>query len=91
MKKSYDDDDGRTIVDMNVDGMPGYDRFLKARPDEEAEKGKKGFFAGNTGMSDTEYKAYRFAVLKSALLILLVFILVYFLFIAFVDFVWFGN
>ncbi|MCL2821874.1 MAG: hypothetical protein FWD86_01585 [Firmicutes bacterium] len=23
-KKEYDDDDGRTIVDMNVEGMPGY-------------------------------------------------------------------
>ncbi len=24
MKRVYDDDDGRTIVDMNVPGMPGY-------------------------------------------------------------------
>ena len=25
-KKQFDDDDGRTIVDMNVDSMPWYDR-----------------------------------------------------------------
>ena len=26
MKREFDDDDGETIVDMNVDGMPWYDR-----------------------------------------------------------------
>ena len=29
MRKQYDDDDGRTIVDMNVEGMPWYDSQLK--------------------------------------------------------------
>jgi len=25
-RRTYDDDDGRTIADMNVEGMPWYDR-----------------------------------------------------------------
>ena len=29
MRKQYDDDDGRTIVDMNVEGMPWYDSQIK--------------------------------------------------------------
>lgn len=28
-KKHYDDDDGRTIVDMNVDGLPWYNPTAK--------------------------------------------------------------
>ena len=33
--KQYEDDDGRTIVDMNVDGMPWYDR--RKRREERAQ------------------------------------------------------
>ena len=29
MRKQYDDDDGRTIVDMNVEGMPWYDSQIR--------------------------------------------------------------
>lgn len=37
-KKDYDDDDGRTIINMNVDGMPWYNpnaRDDKKIPDED--------------------------------------------------------
>ena len=38
-KKIYDDDDGRSIADMNVDGMPWYD----GRPqDQDRPKGPSG-------------------------------------------------
>lgn len=30
-RKQYDDDDGRTIVDMNVEGMPEYSPFFIRR------------------------------------------------------------
>ena len=36
-KKQYDDDDGRTIANMNVDGMPWYDK----NKEEDEEKKKK--------------------------------------------------
>ena len=29
MSKQYDDDDGRTIVNMDVDGMPWHDRRIR--------------------------------------------------------------
>ena len=34
--KQYEDDDGRTIVDMNVEGMPWYDRQIRKQKREEA-------------------------------------------------------
>ena len=36
-KKEYDDDDGRTIANMNVDGMPWY----QPNKEEKDEKKKK--------------------------------------------------
>ena len=71
-------DDGRTIVNMNVEGMPWYIR----EPREEDK-------AGQTPMTDEEARMYTWAAIKSALLIVLVFALVFGLFIAFCDFVWF--
>ena len=43
MRKEYDDDDGRTIVDMNVEGMPWYDSRIKKekKKNERAELQEK--------------------------------------------------
>lgn len=42
-KKQYEDDDGRTIADMNVEGMPWYDadRKRKQRAEARAELQEK--------------------------------------------------
>ncbi|HRX14200.1 MAG TPA: hypothetical protein P5087_04200 [Eubacteriales bacterium] len=38
-KKKYDDDDGRVIAKMNVDGMPWYDSISpKIKKDENGEQ-----------------------------------------------------
>ena len=37
MSKTYEDDDGRTIVNMDVDGMPWHDRRIRR---ERREKSK---------------------------------------------------
>lgn len=41
-RKQYDDDDGRTIVDMDVEGMPWHDRRIRkedrARSDAELKE-----------------------------------------------------
>ena len=71
-------DDGRTIVNMNVEGMPWY----MPEPLEEDK-------AGQMPMSDEEARLYTWAAIKSALLVVLIFALVFGLFIAFCDFVWF--
>ncbi len=74
------EDDGRTIVDMNVDGMPWY-----VPGDEDREKG-----AGrHDEMSPEDFRTYRFAALKAALLVALVFGTVFFLFLLFCDYIWF--
>ncbi|MBR4308672.1 MAG: hypothetical protein IKT58_03655 [Oscillospiraceae bacterium] len=52
-KREYDDDDGRTIANMNVDGMPWYRPATSEKPkrnpmmDEELSKeAKRGLYWG---------------------------------------------
>ena len=40
-RKKYDDDDGRTIVDMNVEGMPWYQPRSKDGKVSEDDKPKR--------------------------------------------------
>lgn len=40
-KKTYDDDDGRTIVDMNVEGMPWYRKTSPKKVPEEDKPTRK--------------------------------------------------
>ncbi len=72
MKKQYDDDDGRTIANMNVDGMPWYHKPRKQEtvsnkelPREDlSREGRIGLYWG---------------VFKAVGLVALAFFLVYFL------------
>ena len=76
------EDDGRTIVNMNVEGMPWY-----VKGDENRSKGQDA--SGHEQMTDEEARLYKWAAIKAALLVVLVFGTAFFLFIAFCDFVWF--
>ena len=81
-KKRRDDgfeDDGRTIVNMNVEGMPWYHKTGE-RPETPGE---------HYQMTKEEERMYTWAAVKAGLLIVLVFAVVFGLFIAFCDFVWF--
>ena len=78
-KRDYPDDDGKTIVDMNVEGMPWY--VPKREKREDAPQGEP--------LTKEQLRAYRWAALKAALLVVLIFGLVFALFIAFCDFIWF--
>ncbi len=70
-------DDGRTIVNMDVDGMPWYlEKRNQAQP-------------GREPLSPEQLRAYRWAAVKTGLLVALVFGGAFALFIAFCDFVWF--
>jgi len=40
-KKNYDDDDGRTIIDMNVEGMPWYQPSSGKKVDEKDRPNRK--------------------------------------------------
>ena len=74
-------DDGQTIVNMNVDGMPGYIPRDHASPEESTRQREP--------LSKDQIRAYRWAAVKAGLLVVLVFGAIYGLFIAFCDFIWF--
>ncbi len=76
-----EDEDNEIIADMNVDGMPWY------VPGDET----KDRTAKHEQMTKEELRMYRWAAVKSGLLIALIFGAVFFLFILFLDFVVFGN
>ena len=75
------EDDGRTIADMNVEGMPWY------VPGKAEDPGDDG--ADHYRMTPQEQRMYTFAAIKAALLVVGVFAAVFAAFIAFCDFIWF--
>ncbi len=75
------EDDGRSFADMNVEGMPWY----RPKQKTDAVEGQKLELDGEG------YRSFLWGVLKAALLIGVVFVIVYFLFILFLDVVVFGN
>ena len=76
-RKENFEDDGRTIADMNVDGMPWYE----PKRQDNAEK---------IELTSSEQRALIGSALKAALLVAAIFGLVYFLFILFCTHVWFA-
>lgn len=80
-KRKYDDDDGRVIVPMDVDGMPGF--FKRPKTGEEDIPQKK------LELTKEEGRAVTGGVLKAAFAVLLVYAVVFALFILFCQFVWF--
>ena len=83
-RKLHDDDDGRVIANMNVDGMPWYQR---------SERQTRGMSAGSSNsfqdLTKEETREIIKGSLKASLLIAGVFILAMFLFILFCLYIWF--
>lgn len=80
-KKTHDDDDGRVVAKMNVDGMPWYMRSDRQEQPEE-----------DNDLSDLSSKETWHIILgtvKAGLLIGAVYLVVILLFILFCIFVWF--
>lgn len=75
-----EDDDGRTIVPMDVDGMPWRLRGGSADNDGGGPRSE---------LSPEELRRYKWAAVKAGLLVVLVFAAVFAAFIAFCDFIWF--
>ena len=72
-------DDGKTIVNMNVEGMPWYSpRREKPAPRQ-----------GDWDLTDEQKRAYKWAAVKAALAVALIFGAAFAAFIAFCDFIWF--
>ena len=73
-------DDGRTIADMNVEGMPWY-----SGEKSKTENKRENDF---TDLTFKEKRAMMRGILGAALLIAALFLLVFFLFILFCSYVW---
>lgn len=85
-KKQYDDDDGRVIADMNVDGMPWFiSDVLGRRKRGESSESSQDF----SDLTKEESRALVFGAIKAGLLIGGIFIVVALIFILFCIFVWF--
>ena len=78
-RKKYDDDDGRVIANMNVDGMPWY---VDAAKKKEASSQK-------LDLTKEESKAVLWGTIKAGLLIASVFVVAALIFILFCIHVWF--
>ena len=92
-RRQYDDDDGRTIADMNVDGMPwsgdrrGALRRIVSRRQEE--DGGQAPDPDEQQLSKRETRSLIFGALLAALAIGAVFAVAAVLFILFCVYVWF--
>ena len=82
-RKRYDDDDGRVIASMNVDGMPWYQRS------QRFERNKREQASDFSDLTKEESREIVKGAMKAALLIAGVFILAMLLFILFCLYVWF--
>lgn len=84
-RKSYDDDDGRTIASMNVDGMPWHMPGAgKSDPEARKDSGPQEKLQG------AERWAFTSGMLKAVVLVTAVFVIGYLLFILFCTKIWFA-
>ncbi|MEN6556171.1 MAG: hypothetical protein ABFD21_07245 [Anaerolineaceae bacterium] len=81
--KQFEDDDGRVICDMDVDGMPWHDRRVR-RERRQAPKSQH-----SEQLSSTEIRAYTGSALLAVLLLWAVFAAAWALFILFCTQIWF--
>lgn len=78
-RREYDDDDGRQIVNMNVEGMPWY------VPESSSSTGKQN---EQLKLTRKEKLSLYAGIFKAALLVIVLFIGIYFLVIFFLTKIW---
>lgn len=80
-KRTYDDDDGRTIAPMNIEGMPWYKPEAPERRPDGTEP---------EPLTKEEARMYTLAAVKAGLTIASVFGIAIYLFLLFCDKIWFA-
>ncbi len=80
--KDYDDDDGRVIVNMDVEGMPWHDK--RVRREKREAKASRG-----PQMTRSEARRFTWYAVLAGLTIVLVFSVVWVLLTLFATQVWF--
>ena len=89
-RKRPEDDDGRVIAPMNVDGMPWYSGAPREEQPPAGEQRPDDLLPPRQEpLTGPEKRAFTWGVLKAAMLVAGVFILVYLAFLLFCVFVWF--
>ncbi|NLC13147.1 MAG: hypothetical protein GX768_03765 [Chloroflexi bacterium] len=89
-KTQFDDDDGRTIVSMDVDGTPWHDRnvkFAERQAQELGVKQKRAMYGDR--MTNSEARRYTFYALLAGLALTAVMAAVWILLVLFMTQVWF--
>ncbi len=84
--KKFDDDDGRVICNMDVEGMSWHDRRI--RREKRVEK-RKSIFPQGGHMTKSEARRFTWYAVLAGLTIVLVFSLVWILITLFMTQVWF--
>jgi len=87
--REYDDDDGRVIANMNVEGMPWYDRQVRREKREERRAERKARATQGAQMTRSEARRYTFYAVLAGLTVALVFSVVWILLTLFMTRVWF--
>ncbi len=89
-KKRYDDDDGKTIVNMDVDGAPWHDRNVKfaERQARESDRKQKVEMYGER-MTNSEARHYTFYALLAGLALTAALAVVWIVLVLFMTQVWF--
>ena len=88
-KKVYDDDDGRVISPMNVDGMPWNHGGIANHDAKHTEREKPMLDENEIELTPQEKRARMGGVFAAAFLVAGAFLLAGFLFILFCVLVWF--
>lgn len=89
MPKKYPDDDGRVIVDMNVEGMTWYNKSLSNVSDYRRSKTPARQSAQGEAITPRELRRYTWYSVLAGLTIAGVFAVVWILMALFAVFVWF--
>lgn len=84
--KQYDDDDGRVICNMDVEGMPSYDR--RVRREARAERRRQTSSQG-AQMTKAETRHFTWYAVLAGLSIVAVYAVVWGLLLLFMTQVWF--
>lgn len=89
-KTQFDDDDGRTIVDMDIVGTPWHDRnvnFAEKQADEFNRKKKMAMYGER--MTSSEARRYTFYAMLAGLALTAALAAVWILLVLFMTQVWF--
>ena len=87
--RKYDDDDGRVIANMNVEGMPWYDRQVRREKRAERKEQRNASRHQGAQMTRSEARRYTFYAVLAGLTVALVFSVVWILLTLFMTQVWF--